>query len=82
VSRIDRTDRVLRALEKRISRQGDMPIRISLQTMEVLLRAVGLGMWDAGQDPFREVDALALDALRFLALQRRPTRSMIDSAKS
>ena len=65
-----RRRRVLDAIGKRISQQGDMPIRISLHTMETLLHAVGLGMWDAGQDQFREVDALALDALRFLASQR------------
>jgi hypothetical protein len=63
---------VLDALGRRISQQGDMPIRVSVQTMETLLHGVGLGMWDAGQEPFREVDALALDALRFLALQRLP----------
>ncbi len=68
----DRTRRVLDALGRRISQQGDMPIRVSVQTMETLLHGVGLGMWDAGQEPFREVDALALDALRFLALQRLP----------
>jgi hypothetical protein len=66
----ERTAKVLRAVGKRISQQGDMPIRISTQTMETLLRAVGLGEWDAGQEPFREVDALALDALRYLAIQR------------
>ena len=73
VREMARTARVLNALQRRISQQGDMPIRISVHTMETLLRAVGLGAWGCGQDQYREVDALALDALRFLALQRMPS---------
>ena len=66
----ERTMRVLRAVQNRISECGDMPIRIHRNTMKVLLRAVGLGNWEAGQDDFREIDALALDALRHLAWGR------------
>lgn len=72
MSRIDRTRQVLAALAKRISRQGDMPIRISTRTMRVLMSGVGLGRWEWSDDGFREVDAVALDALRHLAWQRLP----------
>lgn len=68
----DRTRRVLDAIGKRISRQGDMPIRISRATMRTLMKALGVGRWEAGEDAFREVDALALDVLRHLAWQRLP----------
>lgn len=61
-----RTDRVVKALGKRISEQGDMHIRVSRHTMKVLMRALGMGSWDEGCDDFREVDALALDMLRHL----------------
>ena len=70
--RIDRTERVLAALQARISEQGDMPIRVSRLTMQVLMKRLGLGKWEAGEDSFREVDALALDMLRHLAWQRQP----------
>lgn len=66
----DRARQVIRAVGKRISEQGDMPIRISRHTMRVLLKALGLGDWEAGYDDFREIDALALDALRHLAANR------------
>ncbi len=62
----NRTDRVVKALGRRIARQGDMHIRVSRHTMKVLMRALGMGEWDAGCDDFREVDALALDMLRHL----------------
>lgn len=62
----NRTDRVVKALGRRISEQGDMHIRVSRHTMKVLMRALGMGEWDAGCDDFREVDALALDMLRHL----------------
>jgi tRNA threonylcarbamoyladenosine modification (KEOPS) complex Cgi121 subunit len=70
--RPDRTRRVLEAIGKRISRQGDMEIRVSRATMRVLMRALGLQGWEPGCDEFREVDALALDMLRHLAWQRLP----------
>ena len=38
--------------------------------MQLLMRRLGLADWEAGQDDFREVDALALDMLRHLAWQR------------
>lgn len=66
----DRTERVIKALGKRISQQGDMPIRISRHTLGVLMRALGLGNWEWGEDDFREIDAIALDALRHLAWKR------------
>lgn len=65
----DRTRRVLDAIGRRISRQGDMEIRVHRLTMRTLMRALGLD-WDEGQDDFREVDALALDMLRHLAWVR------------
>lgn len=65
-----RTERVLKAVGKRISAQGDMPIRISRHTMRVMLNAVGIRDWEVGQDDFREIDALALDALRHLGWLR------------
>jgi hypothetical protein len=68
--RVDRTDRVLAALQARISDQSDMPIRVSRLTMRVLMRRLGMGEWEPGEDSFREVDALALDMLRHLAWQR------------
>lgn len=73
---IDRTERVIAAVGKRISEQGDMPIRVSRQTMRCLLKAVGLDRWEVGEDEFREVDALALDALRHLAWLRLPVQQM------
>lgn len=66
----DRTKRVIAALGKRISAQGDMHIRVSRRTMRVLTNALGLGKWEMGEDEFREIDALALDALRHLAWLR------------
>ena len=62
-----RTLRIIDALGKRISEQGDMPIRVSRHTLKALLSALGMGNWEFGYDDFREVDALALDALRNLA---------------
>lgn len=67
---MERSRAVLTALGKRISEQGDMPIRVSRGTMRVLMVGVGLGQWEFGQDEFREVDALALDMLRHLAWLR------------
>lgn len=64
---IDRTDRVIKALGRRISEQGDMEIRVSCRTLKVLMRALGVGDWETGYDEFREVDALTLDILRHLA---------------
>ena len=61
-----RTERVVKALGRRISEQGDMHIRVSRHTMKVLMRALGMGEWDEGCDDFRKVDALALDMLRHL----------------
>lgn len=66
---VGRADRVIAALGKRISQQGDMPIRISRHTFRVLMRALGVNGWE-NDDDFREVDALALDLLRHLAWQR------------
>lgn len=40
--------------------------------MRVLTNALGLGRWEMGEVEFREVDALALDALRHLAWLRLP----------
>lgn len=68
---IDRTERILAAVAKRISRQGDMAIRVHRNTMNAILRRCGLS-WDLGCDDFREVDALALDALRFIAWRSIP----------
>lgn len=68
----DRTARVIAALGERISHQGDMHIRVSRLTMRTLLRGVGISGWEMGEDEFREVDALALDALRHLAWLRLP----------
>lgn len=62
-----RQERVIRALERRISSHGDMHIRVHRNTMRVLLEMVGIGGWEVGEDEWREVDALALDALRHLA---------------
>lgn len=61
-----RDSRILKAVASRISRQGDMPIRVHRNTIKVLFRLLGL-RWELGQDDFREIDALALDALRHLA---------------
>ncbi|MBB3940731.1 hypothetical protein GGR39_002388 [Novosphingobium fluoreni] len=60
---IDRTERVLNALGRRIAAQGDMRIRVSRHTFRVLMRAVGVGHWE-DREEFREIDALALDILR------------------
>lgn len=68
---IDRTDRVIAALGRRISVQGDMHIRVSSRTLRVLMRALGVGAWDEGCDEFRQVDALALDILRHLVWKVR-----------
>ena len=68
----DHTRQVLRALEKRIAQCGDMPIRVSPGTVAVLMRALGLSHWQFERDEFREIDGLALDALRYLAKQRLP----------
>lgn len=65
-----RTNRVLKAIGRRISQQGDMPIRISGHTMRVLMQALGLGSWEWSDDGFREIDAVALDAMRHLAFMR------------
>jgi len=66
----DRARQVIKAVGKRISEQGNMSIRVSRHTLRVMLKALGLGTWEAGYDDFREVDALALDALRHLAANR------------
>lgn len=66
----DRTQQVLVALGQRISRQGDMHIRVSRHTLRVLMKALGLDRWEPGEDDFREIDALALDMLRHLAWAR------------
>jgi hypothetical protein len=70
VAIVNRTARVIAALQQRISEQGDMPIRVSRHTMRTLMKALGLGGWEVGADEFREVDALALDMLRHLAWLR------------
>ena len=64
-----RIRRVEKALRARISRQGDMPIRVSRHTIRALMEALGLD-WEVGADDFREIDALALDMLRHLAWLR------------
>lgn len=66
----DRREIVLEALGNRIGRQGDMEIRVHRNTMRIIMKLLGLGDWEFGQDNFREVDALALDMLRHLAWQR------------
>lgn len=58
--------RILDAVASRISRQGDMPIRVHRNTIAAIFKALGL-QWELGEDSFREIDALALDALRHLA---------------
>lgn len=69
---IDRTDRVIAALARRLSEQGDMHIVVPRRTFEVMMRA--LGVWrDFGDEPFREVDALVLDMMIEFALKRQPT---------
>lgn len=73
----DRSEIVLEALGKRISRQGDMEIRVHRNTMRIIMKLLGLGEWDFGQDDFREVDALALDMLRHLAWLRMPTEVLL-----
>lgn len=69
----DQTALVLASDGNRISQQGDMPIRISRHTLGMLMRALGLGSWEWGDGDFREIDALALDALRHLAWNIRPS---------
>lgn len=66
----ERQAKVIRAVGKRISECGDMPIRVHRLTMRTLMRTLGLGSWEVGEDNWREVDALALDALRHLTFQR------------
>lgn len=61
----------MKALSKRISEQGDMHIRVSAQTLTLLLREAGVKR-DLGDDPFREVDAVVLDALLEIAWSRQP----------
>jgi len=65
----ERTRRLLAALGKRISKCGDMPIRVSWRTLGVLREVLGLYGWE-DHDDFREVDAMALDMLREAALRR------------
>lgn len=72
MTRQDRTRRVIEAVGRRISEQGDMHIRVSRHTLKVLMRAVGVGSWEIGSDEFREIDALALDILRHLAWKAQP----------
>ncbi len=64
-------DKVIAALGKRISEQGDMHIRVSRHTLRVLFKVLGIEQWELGDDEFREIDGLALDALRFLAWRKR-----------
>lgn len=66
----DRREIVLEALGKRIARQGDMAIRVHRNTMRIIMKLLGQGDWEFGEDNFREIDALALDMLRDLAWQR------------
>ncbi len=66
----DRREIVLNAVANRISRQGDMEIRVHRNTMRIIMQLLGQGDWDFGPDNFREIDALALDMLRDLAWQR------------
>jgi hypothetical protein len=63
----DRSERVLAALAKRISRQGDMPIRVHRLTLRTLMRRLRLDWEDFSDENFREVDAFALDMLRHVA---------------
>ena len=59
--------RVLRAVGKRISQHGDMPIRIHSNTLDFILQRCGLH-FEFDKSEFREIDAVALDALRALAV--------------
>lgn len=63
----DRKAQVLTAVGRRISQCGDMHIRVNRRTLRVIFRMIGLRDWEMGQDDWREIDALALDALRELA---------------
>ena len=62
-----RDRRVIQALGRRISDQGDMHIRVSRHTIKILMQTLGFTRWDAGDEDFREVDALALNILQALA---------------
>lgn len=69
----DRTDVIRRAVLGRISRAGDMHIRVRDTTLESLLRAAGLE-WETnmgGVDGYREIDAVALEAIAVLSSYNR-----------
>lgn len=68
--RIDRTDRVLKAVRCRIGERGDMHIRVSRFTFRVIMRALGVGDWEDAED-FREVDAVALELLLLATIKAR-----------
>ena len=60
-----KTATIQRAVLRRISRQGDMEIRIRTETLFRLIRACGLD-WsssDGDETTHREIDAVALEAL-------------------
>jgi hypothetical protein len=53
-----------RAVLRRISRAGDMPIRIRTRSLVQIVRASGFPHWGIpNDDGYREVDAFALEAL-------------------
>lgn len=57
------SDRVLfDAVLKRIGRQGDMHIRIRSETFRRILLSNGYS-WNFDTQPYREIDAVALEAL-------------------
>lgn len=62
-----RATRLLRLVLKRISRQGDMAIRLRTSTFETILRANGLAWEIRSDEGYREIDAIALEALVVLA---------------
>ena len=54
---------IQRAVLRRIGRQGDMGIRIRTETLMRLIRAAGLNWECLGDEAYREVDAVALEAI-------------------
>ena len=64
----DKRDLVLiDAVLRRISDRGDMAIPISHRTLQRLVRVCGLYWTVPADEPHREVDAIALEALCLMA---------------
>lgn len=64
---MERSARLRKAVRRRISDCGDMPIRIRTSTLLALLRECGLRWEVFNEQQYREVDAIALEAIVMMA---------------